>query len=165
MSNVLKFRIADTSDIPVIRAIAEITWRPTYGHILTEEQTRYMLAMMYAEDALQKQLASQTFLLAIENNTVVGYAGFEVKEKSIMKLHKLYLLPQTQGKGYGKALIDQVASMAQAQGCSCLELNVNRHNKALGFYQKNGFVIVKEEDIAIGEGFWMNDYVMQKSLV
>jgi ribosomal protein S18 acetylase RimI-like enzyme len=39
-------------------------------------------------------------------------------------------------------------------------LNVNRNNKALGFYQKFGFVILREEDIDIGNGYFMNDYIM-----
>lgn len=43
-----------------------------------------------------------------------------------------------------------------------LELNVNRQNKARIFYEKFGFVIVEEKDIPIGNGYFMNDYVMQK---
>jgi ribosomal protein S18 acetylase RimI-like enzyme len=41
---------------------------------------------------------------------------------------------------------------------------VNRENKAIGFYNKLGFTIIAEEDIPIGNGFFMNDYVMQISL-
>ena len=49
-------------------------------------------------------------------------------------------------------------------GAGILELNVNRYNKnALQFYTKQGFAIIKEEDIAIGKGFFMNDFVMQKA--
>ena len=45
-----------------------------------------------------------------------------------------------------------------------LELNVNRHNDAFHFYTKLGFSISKEEDNDIGEGYFMNDYVMEKVL-
>ena len=50
------------------------------------------------------------------------------------------------------------------EGVKYLELNVNRENKAIGFYKKLGFTIIAEEDIPIGNGFFMNDYVMQISL-
>jgi ribosomal protein S18 acetylase RimI-like enzyme len=43
-------------------------------------------------------------------------------------------------------------------------VNVNRHNKALHFYEKYGFKIIREEDIDIGEGYFMNDYVMELKL-
>ena len=45
-----------------------------------------------------------------------------------------------------------------------LTLNVNRFNKAIDFYLKNGFKIIKEENIEIGNGFLMEDYVMEKIL-
>ena len=41
-----------------------------------------------------------------------------------------------------------------------LELQVNRKNKAVGFYEKMGFQIVESKDFHIGEEFYMNDYVM-----
>jgi ribosomal protein S18 acetylase RimI-like enzyme len=49
------------------------------------------------------------------------------------------------------------------KGLTYLELNVNRQNTAIGFYKKLGFKIIAEEDIPIGNGFFMNDYVMQIS--
>jgi ribosomal protein S18 acetylase RimI-like enzyme len=49
-------------------------------------------------------------------------------------------------------------------GASILELNVNRSNNAVTFYQKFGFTTTSEVDLPIGEGYFMNDYVMQKSL-
>jgi hypothetical protein len=38
---------------------------------------------------------------------------------------------------------------------------VNRFNTALGFYKRIGFSIVTEENIDIGQGYWMEDYVME----
>ena len=45
-----------------------------------------------------------------------------------------------------------------------IELNVNRFNKAIYFYQKNQFEIVEEVDIEIGNGYLMEDYVMKRNL-
>jgi hypothetical protein len=50
----MKIRRALLSDIPDIKEIAEKAWRPTYDHILTEEQTVYMLDLMYNYTSLCK---------------------------------------------------------------------------------------------------------------
>ncbi|MBS1504124.1 MAG: GNAT family N-acetyltransferase, partial [Bacteroidetes bacterium] len=70
---------------------------------------------------------------------------------------------QTQGKGYGKILINEVAQRTRDAGKHRLDLNVNRYNKARTFYEKMGFTVAYEEDIPIGP-YWMNDYVMRKEL-
>jgi GNAT superfamily N-acetyltransferase len=101
----------------------------------------------------------------LEDGTPVAFAGYSPREENadVYKLHKLYCLPQTQGKGYGKLLIDEVATRVKKAGKHILELNVNRHNKAKQFYERQGFSVAYEEDIPIGP-YWMNDYVMTKTL-
>ena len=41
-----------------------------------------------------------------------------------------------------------------------MELHVNRHNKALDFYKRMGMKLVRQGDFAIGNGYFMNDYIM-----
>ena len=161
MQNSINLKIATIEDIPLIQSIAAQTWRPTYGDILTEEQTLFMLNMMYSSESLTRQFETNTFIVAYEGDTPLGFAGFEPKGDEVMKLHKLYMLPSAQGKGIGKLLIQEVAKYAKQHGLKYVHLNVNRNNKAIGFYQKQGFTIIKEEDINIGNDFWMNDFVMQ----
>jgi len=164
MQNSINLKNATVEDIPLIQSIAEQTWRPTYGHILTEEQTLFMLDMMYSSESLTRQFETNTFIFAYEDETPLGFAGFEPKDDAVMKLHKLYMLPAAQGKGIGKLLIQEVAKYAKQQGLKFVHLNVNRNNKAIGFYEKQGFKIIKEEDINIGNDYWMNDYVMQLNI-
>ena len=59
---------------------------------------------------------------------------------------------------------DLILSDIRFHNATDLELNVNRYNKARQFYETIGFVVVKEEDIDIGSGYFMNDYVMNLSL-
>jgi ribosomal protein S18 acetylase RimI-like enzyme len=79
-------------------------------------------------------------------------------------LHKIYLLPQSQGKGAGKLLMETVEKRAVANGSKVISLNVNRFNKAQIFYRKHGFEIVGEEDIDIGRGYLMEDFKMEKKI-
>ena len=160
-------RKADISDAETICLIAEKTWWVTYSPILEKEQIEFMLREIYSLEKIKAQIKndSQTYLLLEEERRAVAFAGYSPRDENpdIYKLHKLYCLPETQGKGYGKILINEVAQRALDAGKYTLDLNVNRHNKAKSFYEKMGFTIAYEEDIPIGK-YWMNDYVMRKEL-
>ncbi len=157
--------LAQPSDIPVIQNIAYTVWKPTYGEILSEEQSRFMLDWMYSATTLRQSMEGNTvFLLGKAEQTTMGFAAFEPLQGGIVKLHKLYLLPISQGRGYGRLLLDEVAARAVQVGGHYLELNVNRSNSARQFYEKLGFEMAREEDNYIGNGYWMNDYVMRKKL-
>ena len=160
-------RIATVNDVETIRQIADKTWWVTYGPILEAEQISFMLNEIYSADKLHNQIENnlQTYLLLLEDGQPVAFAGYSPREENadIYKLHKLYCLPETQGKGYGKILINEVDKKTIEAGKHVLELNVNRYNNAKSFYEKMGFVVAYEEDIAIGP-YWMNDYVMRKEL-
>jgi GNAT superfamily N-acetyltransferase len=160
-------RQATINDLETIRQIAEDTWWAAYSPILEKEQISFMLNEIYSVEKISQQLktGSQIYLLLIEDNKPVAFAAYSPREEDpdIYKLHKLYCLPETQGKGYGKLLINEVANKTTDAGKNTLDLNVNRYNKAKTFYEKMGFSVAYEEDIAIGP-YWMNDYVMRKEL-
>lgn len=160
-------RQATVNDVDTILQIAEKTWWATYSPILDKEQISFMLSEIYSVEKITSQLKNntQTYLLLIGDNKPVAFAGFSPREDDpdIYKLHKLYCLPETQGQGYGKILINEVAQKTIEAGKHTLDLNVNRYNKAKNFYEKMGFSIAYEEDIPIGP-YWMNDYVMRKEL-
>jgi GNAT superfamily N-acetyltransferase len=158
---------ASAGDAQTIRQLAEKTWWPAYSPILGKEQISYMLEEIYLIEKLKKQIEKnlQTYILLTEGDEPVAFAAFSPRDEDaeVYKLHKLYCLPQTQGKGYGKVLINEVMNEVINAGKHTLDLNVNRYNKAKTFYEKMGFEIIYEEDIAIGP-YFMNDYVMRKAL-
>ncbi|RXM47192.1 N-acetyltransferase, partial [Flavobacterium sp. YO12] len=86
------------------------------------------------------------------------------KNEAVTKIHKVYLLPETQGKGYGKIVFDLIEKLALENNSTALLLNVNRFNTALNFYKKVGFDVKEEVDIEIGNGYLMEDFVMKKPL-
>lgn len=165
----IKIVSATASDFKTIQDIAYQTWPIAYGEILSQEQMAYMLDAFYHEEALSDSVLNKGhhFVLAKEDKEILGFASFENHYKSMSqtKIHKIYILPQTQGKGIGKKLIDFVENQAKEKGFERMILNVNRFNKALFFYQKVGFEIVGEEDIEIGNGHLMEDYVLEKHIV
>lgn len=159
---------ATVQDFNSIESIAHKTWPSAYGQILSQEQMKYMLALFYSQEKLKEDLekSRHCFVIVKEDDKVVGFASYEhdYNNEKATKIHKLYLLPKTQGKGIGQKLIEYICNSALKKESEILLLNVNRFNKALRFYQKIGFSIIREVNIDIGQGYLMEDYVMEKKL-
>lgn len=167
MEQEVAIRQADLDDINTIGFLAQQIWPQTYGDILSKEQLAYMLHLIYNPAALKDQMLKQhhSFLMAELEDDPVGFASFSKTGKpGVYKLHKLYVRADIQGRGLGRALINAVLEEIRQQQAAALHLNVNRHNKAQRFYEKFGFRIISEEDIDIGNGYFMNDYVMEMKL-
>ena len=155
---------ASHTDIPLIQELAEKTWWPTYSGIVSETQIRFMLDTIYSRDALTKAMSPghQQFILVHDHDGAQGFAAYGLRPENatVAKLHKIYVLPHNQGKGYGKLLLDEIRRRLLLDNIHTLDLNVNRHNKARYFYEKVGFVVIAEEDVSIGP-YFMNDFVMR----
>lgn len=159
---------ATTEEIHIIQSLSDIVWPHTFKDMLSSEQIRYMMDMMYSTESLTKQMEDGChYLLVKSGDEYLGYMSYEnnCQGKHWTKVHKIYLLPSTQGTGLGHKLIDMAVDIASKNNDSELSLNVNRDNtKAINFYKRMGFEVVHSEDNDIGCGFLMTDYVMNKKL-
>ena len=164
----MKLISATKDHIPAIQCLSDEIWPVTFKDILSSAQISYMMDMMYSAKALKEQMdkLNHMYLLTHNGDCYVGYLSYEPHYKNYQwtKIHKIYVLPSSQGKGVGRFFLDGVAHIAVQNGDTELSLNVNRNNRAIGFYEKMGFEIVDREDIDIGNGFLMEDYVMNKKL-
>lgn len=148
-----------------IEELARATWPDTFKEILTPDQISYMLNWMYNVDTLgQQKEDGHAFYVYNDGELDLGFIGLEphYKGASKLRIHKIYVLPAAQGKSVGKKLMEFAEERAKELNLDMLNLNVNRYNAAVDFYKYLGFEIVKTEDIDIGDGFFMNDYVMEK---
>ncbi|MEZ7499384.1 GNAT family N-acetyltransferase [Flavobacterium sp. Arc3] len=159
---------ATSKDFKIIREIAYKTWPDVYGEILSAAQLDYMLKAFYSEEVLRDNVANNGhhFILAYDGAVCLGFASFQhdYLDDKVTRLHKIYLVPEAQGKGAGRLLVDAVVAYAKENHSKILSLNVNRFNKALTFYQKLGFEVVGEEDIELDYGYLMEDYKLEKQL-
>ncbi len=168
----LKIRIAFISDIPKIIEVADAVWKQTYLAFLSEEQVEYMYDRMYAPEAIKEQMLNgTTYLMCLEDDKIVGFVAYQIKEdvygllkNDVVYFHRLYVKQEAQGKGAGKALLDEVVKIGQKNHCACIQLNVHRKNTAMYFYKKTGFELYEKTDIAYGP-FWLNDYILRKPLL
>jgi diamine N-acetyltransferase len=155
---------ASINDVQQIHQLAHAIWPTTYAHILSQAQLQYMLQKIYAVDILIHEIANNaaTYYIAYnENEMAIGFVSIGHIDNSTIKLHKIYVLPFTQGKGLGKKLLQYCITVAKEKAYTNMILNVNRQNTALAFYEAFGFIIIDEVDIEIGHGYYMNDYIMQ----
>lgn len=162
-----KIEKASIQHIPAIRLLSEKIWPVAYAEILSATQLQYMLQKFYSNEALSEQMEikKHVFLLAKDAlHKPIGFASYSCEKKTIYKLQKLYVLTEKQGLGIGVLLLNKIVAEVKKSGANTLTLNVNRRNKALAFYLKYGFGIIREEDIDIGSHFYMNDYVMQLNI-
>lgn len=156
-------RQADEADCQLIHALACKVFPHTYRDILAPEQIDYMMQWMYAPDAIRQQMKDgHVYLIAYEACEAAGYVSVGRQDAETFHLHKIYVLPRFQKAHAGRFLFDAaIAYIRKVQGGAFkLELNVNRHNPALGFYEHLGMRKVREGDFDIGNGYYMNDYIM-----
>ncbi|WP_084060867.1 GNAT family N-acetyltransferase [Kaistella solincola] len=158
------FKNATAEDIPLIRELAEKSWNSAYKNILSKEQIFYMLQEMYSEEEISRQLQNPNYVyfLISDGNENAGFIGFEYQfEEKTTKLHRIYLLEEFKGKGLGKKALQFLKLQVQQNGDTRIILNVNKSNPAIEIYESQGFKIYEEGVFDIGNGFVMDDYLME----
>ena len=161
-------RIATTNDIPLIRQLAEQVFPETYKNIITPEQCRYMMDMMYSEESLRRQMTEEghVYQLLWADGEAAGYVSVQPIEADLYELQKIYVLPRFQGRHLGRTLFDAAVKLIKQwhpEPCRVF-LHVNRYNKAKTFYEHLGLKVAKQGDYDIGHGYFMNDYIMEKDI-
>ena len=153
-------------ELPAIAALAREVWQATYLGIITQEQIDFMLAQRYSSKRLNEDLQSADKWLnqAFVGEQRIGFAFCELS-KGEYKLDKLYLHPDFQRQGAGGMLIAHVAAHARKLGYPAVILAVNKNNEqAIKAYRKHGFTVRESIKTDIGQGFIMDDYIMEKQV-
>lgn len=160
----LSFRQAKLTDCARIRELASQVWAPTYRSILSEAQLDYMFEMMYATDSIRRQMTElgHQYFIVFADDSPAGYLSIEKTAENNYIFQKIYTLPALHGKGVGRFLFEQGVYYLKSVHPTpfTIELYVNRNNPAVGFYEHLGMKITATRDHDIGNGYFMNDYIM-----
>jgi len=165
----LEFKKAGIADLLKIQKIAYETWPSTFGQVIPKEQINYMLQLIYNEESLNKQILEKgnNFILAEKGNQSLGFTSYEINynSKPQLMIHKLYLLPSSQGLGIGTKFLNLLSDIAQHNNNKRLRLKVYFENsKAISFYEKYGFKNIGTETTEIGNNYSILDNLMVKEL-
>ncbi|MDD4593341.1 MAG: GNAT family N-acetyltransferase [Parabacteroides sp.] len=158
-------RKADIHDCELIHEMASKTWENTYGTILSPEQLAYMFDMMYSIKNLHHQMCElhHQFFIIYADGQPGGYLSIETLNDDLYEFQKVYSLPQLHGTGIGRYIIKQGVAYLKSihRKPFAVELHVNRYNPAVNFYKHMGFYQSDQGDFPIGNGYFMNDYIMR----
>ena len=154
----LSIRRASEADCALIRRLAGEVFPATYREILAPAQLDYMMEWMYSEESLQGQFrAGHVWFIASSDGEPCGYVSVERQGEDLFHLQKIYVLPRFQGLGAGEFLFRRAVEYIRSvhPGPCMMELNVNRRNRALHFYERMGMRRLREGDFPIGDGYYM----------
>lgn len=162
---IIQFKQAENAkDLATIRSLAKEIWPPVYSPILSEEQLDYMMEMMYSMPVLHRETEEEgiKYYIVMKDDQPIGFTSFgPYEEEGVAKLHKLYLNEKFRGNGFGRQMIEFIADKARQEGYRKMILNVNRENApSIAVYHACGLKEIGAVDVPIGNGFYMNDYVM-----
>ncbi len=168
----LTHRDATLQDVALIRSLADGLWQETYAHILSPQQIAYMFEMMYSCASLEEQMRDKHhhFIIILNDGKPCAYISIEPLGNGRYNFQKIYARREVQGMGVGRYMIEQGVQWvckqeeAHVHEHIVVELFVNRLNKAVEFYKHMGFDIVDTRDHAIGNDFYMNDYIMERTI-
>ena len=153
---------ATYSDLEKLEQLASFIWRESYTQLLGENQVEYMLGCFQNAQAFKQQISENyVYRIMYDGGEMIGYTASVLEGERIF-LSKLYLKNAYHGRGLGKQMIEDVIGLyPQAKA---IWLTVNKHNPSYDIYRHLGFKTVESVCTDIGEGYFMDDYVMQRDL-
>lgn len=172
-SNTQELRILPLTEdhIDALTELAGVIWRQHYPGIISMQQIEYMLAERYVPAKLRTQMQSIDVWWdqALVGARMIGYAQYELcasePQLKVMKLNQIYVHQDYRRLGHGARMIARVEEQARSSGCSAVRLTVNKRNSnSIAAYRKNGYAIAATAVTDIGNGFVMDDYIMEKRL-
>jgi ribosomal protein S18 acetylase RimI-like enzyme len=160
--------VKSSEDVRDVAMLAHEIWNQHFVSIIGQEQVDYMLREFQSPSAILSQMSSgfEYFLATSSRNgspEKAGYLGLlaDDDDKRLM-ISKIYIREQHRGNGLGNQLLDFVISLSSQRQLQTIWLTVNRFNEtAIDWYRRKGFAIVDEVKKDIGEGFVMDDYIME----
>lgn len=157
-----------SNETDTIESLAHTIWNEHYSSILSKQQIEYMTSRFQSAAAINAQIKDGNcsyFLLYKDSlQNAVGYIGVKFEEENLF-LSKLYILKSTRGTGAGRMAFEFLKSLALEKNLRKIWLTVNKYNKdTIKIYEHLGFAITREQVADIGNGYVMDDYIMEYNL-
>jgi putative acetyltransferase len=102
------------------------------------------------------QVPGGSYFVAVEDGKIIGGCGIRQLDgstQSICELQRMFLLPETRGKGIGKALIEKCIAAAREEGFDQMYLeSLSQMTSAIALYKKTGFRLIDKSLGNTGHG-------------
>ena len=151
------------------RLAAEI-WNEYWPGLIGQAQTTYMVERFQSLPAIRRDMAQNAYEYWFVQSDdggqprTVGFTGGHVEpETNRFFISKVYLLAAERGKGYASAIIRFYEELCRKRALQAMYLTVNKGNElGIRAYKGNGFRTIDAVQTDIGQGFVMDDYIMEK---
>jgi len=158
--------IADACDAPLLSAMAEEICFKYYNPIVDNSLVKYYVETFQSEEAIRRQIEKEGYIYSfiLYDDKKVGYFAVHLENDRLL-MSKLYLKEECRGRGLGSKAIDDILEYGRETGANCVYLHVNKNNiPSVNIYRAKGFEITKYDDSEIGDGFRLDDYIMEYRL-
>lgn len=146
-------RLAVADDLADVRFVGFATWPPTYGHIAGADYVVAGLDEYWSADAIAAAIDAGDLSVATIGDGVVGVSHVD-RFGADLVMWKLYVLPEYQRAGIGRALLDAVKDRAAAEGRALVTEHVAANARAGDLYRAQGFVVTAEAASAL-DSVWL----------
>lgn len=158
--------VATEKQIIEIEKAANQVWHNYYKDIYSEEQIDYMLQKYHSREALKQQMAEKyVYYMLLSDGDFAGYLCFKMFSDHVL-ISRLYIKAEYRRQGLAKkvlAIFDNISHNEEFRQIKKLKTYIERNNTfALNVYEHLGFKIVKSVDTDIGNGFFCEDYLMER---
>ncbi|WP_334074649.1 MULTISPECIES: GNAT family N-acetyltransferase [Paenibacillus] len=159
-------KVSTADGMAALAELASEIWHEYYVCILSNEQIDYMVDKFQSKPAITEQIENQGyeyyFLNALGEHA--GYISIKEEEGKLF-LSKFYIRKEHRGNGYASKAMEFLVELCKQRGLGLIWLTVNRHNDdSIAVYTKKGFKAVRTQIADIGNGYVMDDYVMEKEI-
>ncbi|QHQ60733.1 GNAT family N-acetyltransferase [Anaerocolumna sedimenticola] len=155
-------------EIKKVAAAATKIWHEHFTAILSSEQIDYMVDKFQSEKAITNQIETSSYryyMIRVEEKLIGYFAIKEEEPEKSLFLSKLYLYKEYRGYGIASKAFEFMTDLCRQKGYHKIWLTVNRYNEnTIKVYEKKGFIKVRTQVADIGNGFVMDDYIMEKTI-
>ena len=165
--------VKSAADQQLLAQMAGEIWREYWPAHIGEAQTEYMVTKFQSLEAITRDMAENDyeywFLVATESDedgsekSIVGFTGgHDEPETNRFFISKIYLFADARGHGYARCVVEFYEDLCFARGFDAMYLTVNKYNDlGIRAYKGTGFDVIDSVETDIGEGFIMDDYIME----
>ena len=155
------------ADQEKLAKLADEIWHEYWPALIGAAQTDYMVEQFQSLEAIKRDMAEHAYeywFVVDEAGKTVGYTGGrDEPETSRYFISKIYLLAEERSKHYASQIIEFYVELCRNRDLHSMYLTVNKHNElGIRAYLGKGFVTIESVVNDIGNGFVMDDYVMEK---
>lgn len=156
----------ENKDLDKIANLANEIWNECFIDIISQSQIDYMVSKFQSYESIKNQIENENYLYfsVYYNNKLCGYFGIKIDEEKLF-LSKLYLHKDYRGYGIASLMLQKIFEECENLDKPSVYLTVNKNNtRAIEVYKTKGFKIINSTVTDIGEGYVMDDYIMEYNL-